>query len=151
VAYDGGVRYRREIEVGTEADATFEYLSDFEHAAEWDPGIVEARRLTPAPTVVGSRFEVIALFRGKRQRFEYVVTELEPGTRIALRGEGDKAVSDDVITVTAGPAGARVAYEADLRLKSVYRVAEPLLRSTFERMGDDALNGLAEHLARPAG
>jgi carbon monoxide dehydrogenase subunit G len=151
VAYDGGVRYRREIQVGTGADATFEYLSDFGNAAEWDPGIVEARRLTPAPTAVGSRFEVIALFRGRRQRFEYVVTQFEQGTRIALRGEGDKAVSDDVITVAAGPGGTLVVYEADLRLKGVYRVGEPLLRSTFERMGDEALNGLAERLAHPAG
>jgi carbon monoxide dehydrogenase subunit G len=151
VAYDGGVRYRREIEVGTGTDATFDYLSDFGNAAEWDPGIVEARRLTPAPTAVGSRFEVIALFRGRRQRFEYVVTRFEQGTQIALRGEGDKAVSDDVITVRADPGGGtRVAYEADLRLKGVYRVAEPLLRSTFERMGDDALDGLAERLAHPA-
>ena len=149
MTYDGRVRYSREIEVATGADATFEYLADFANAAEWDPGIEEARRLTPAPTVVGSRFEVIALFRGNRQCFEYVVTGLEQGTQIALRGEGEKAVSDDVITVSADTSGSRVAYEADLRLKGVYRVAEPLLRSTFKRMGDAALDGLARRLARP--
>lgn len=147
-AYDAPVRYRREIEVATAPEATFAYLSDFANAAEWDPGIVEARRLTPAPTAVGSRFEVIALFRGKRQRFEYVVTEYEEGVRVALRGEGEKALSDDVITVGAAEGGARVGYEADLRLKGVYRVAEPLLGSTFRRMGDDALDGLAARLAR---
>jgi carbon monoxide dehydrogenase subunit G len=142
------VRYRREIEVGTPAAATFAYLSDFANAAEWDPGIAEARRLTPAPTVVGSRFEVVALYRGKRQRFEYVVTELEDASRIALHGEGDKALSDDVITVAAVDAGTRVSYEADIRLKGAYRVAEPFLRSTFRRMGDDALDGLAARLAQ---
>lgn len=141
------VRYRREIEVAAAAAATFAYLCDFANAAEWDPGIVEARRLTPAPTEVGSRFEVVALFRGRRQRFEYVVTEFEDGSRIALRGEGEKALSDDVITVAAGEGGTRVGYEADLRLKGVYRVAEPFLRSTFRRMGDDALEGLAARLA----
>ncbi len=145
------MRYRREIEVATAADAAFAYLADFANAAEWDPGIVEARRLTPAPTTVGSRFAVIALFRGRRQHFEYVVTEYEEGTRIALRGEGEKAVSDDAIAVTAGEGGARVAYEADLRLKGVYRVAEPFLRSTFERMGDAALDGLAARLAPVSG
>jgi carbon monoxide dehydrogenase subunit G len=141
------VRYQREIEVASAADATFAYLSDFANTAEWDPGIVEARRLTPAPTAVGSRFEVIALFRGKRQRFEYVVTEYEEGARIALRGDGEKAVSDDVITVSAG-SGTRVGYEADLRLKGPYRVAEPFLGSTFRRIGDDALDGLADQLGR---
>lgn len=142
------MRYRREIEVPTPAAATFSYLSDFANAAEWDPGIVDARRLTPAPTVVGSRFEIVALYRGKRQRFEYVVTELEDASRIALHGEDGKALSDDVITVAAGDAGTRVCYEADIRLKGAYRVAEPFLRSTFRRMGDEALDGLAARLAQ---
>jgi carbon monoxide dehydrogenase subunit G len=147
-AYHGRVRYRREIEVPAAADAAFAYLADFENAAEWDPGIAEARRLTSAPTQVGSRFEVVALFRGRRQRFEYVVTELADGSRIALRGEGEKALSDDVITVAPGASGSRITYEADLRLKGVYRVAEPFLGSTFRRMGDDALDGLAARLSR---
>jgi carbon monoxide dehydrogenase subunit G len=149
--YDSAVRYRREIEVPTTADATFEYLSDLANAAEWDPGIAEARRLTPPPTAVGSRFEVVALFRGRRQRFEYVVTELRPGSRVTLRGQGEKARSDDVIEVAAAADGARVTYEADLRLKGIYRLAEPFLGSTFRRMGDDALDGLAARLARTAG
>ena len=142
------MKYAREIEVPMPADETFAYLADFTHAAEWDPGIVESRRLTPEPTALGSRFEVIALFRGNRQRFEYVVTEYEDGKRIALRGEGEKALSDDVMTVTATPGGTRVGYEADLRLKGALRVAEPFLRSTVTRMGDDALDGLAARLTQ---
>jgi carbon monoxide dehydrogenase subunit G len=142
------VRYRREIEVDAAADEAFAYLSDFSNTAEWDPGIAEARRLTAPPTDVGSRFEVVALFRGRRQRFEYVVTEYQAGKRIRLRGEGAKARSDDVITVTDDVDATRVAYEADLRLKGVFRGAEPLLRSTFRRMGDDALDGLAARLGR---
>jgi carbon monoxide dehydrogenase subunit G len=141
------MRYAREIEVPTPPGETFAYLSDFTNTAEWDPGVVEARRLTPEPTAVGSRFELIAVFRGNRQRFEYVVTELEDGRRLAAHGEGDKALSDDVITVTASGDGTRVAYEADIRLKGVFRVVEPFMRPVFKRMGDDALDGLAARLA----
>jgi carbon monoxide dehydrogenase subunit G len=140
------VLYRREIEVAGDPQAVFDYLADFAHAAEWDPGVAEARRMTPAPTQVGSRFEVIAEFRGRRQRFEYVVTEYEDGRRVVLRGEGAKARSDDVITVGGGGGRARVGYEADIRRKGVYRIAEPFLRSSFRRMGDDALDGLATAL-----
>jgi carbon monoxide dehydrogenase subunit G len=142
------MRYAREIEVTTPVDETFAYIADFTHTPEWDPGIAEARRLTPEPTVLGSRFEVIALFRGKRQRFEYVVTEYADGRRIALRGDGEKATSDDVITVSPVDGGTRIGYEADLRLKGALRVAEPFLRSTVDRMGNDALDGLAARLAR---
>lgn len=143
----GQVRYERSIEVPGDPEEVFAYLADFTHTAEWDPGISEARRLTPPPTEVGSRFEVVALFRGNRQRFEYAVTELDPGRRVALHGEGEKAVSEDEIAVSGADGRTRVRYRADLRLKGVYRVAEPLLGGTFRRMGDEALEGLRRRLA----
>ena len=142
------MRFAREIEVPTTPGETFAYLSDFTNTAEWDPGIAEARRLTPEPTAIGSRFEVIAVFRGNRQRFEYVVTELDEGNRIALHGEGEKAMSDDVMTISPSDGGTRIAYEADIRLKGVARIAEPFMARMFKRMGDDALDGLAARLAR---
>jgi carbon monoxide dehydrogenase subunit G len=145
-AYDRSMHYRRQIQVDRPPAEVFAYLADFENAADWDPGIASARRLTEGPTTVGSRFEVLAPFRGKTQRFEYVVTELGPGQRIVLHGEGDKALSDDSITVSGEGGRAQVEYDADIRLKGVYRVAEPFLRRTFTRMGDDALRGLQSRL-----
>ncbi len=141
------MRFTREIEVPATPGETFAYVSDFTKTAEWDPGIAEARRLTPEPTALGSRFEVIAVFRGNLQRFEYVVTQYEDGRHIALHGEGEKAVSDDVITISPSGDGTRIAYEADIRLKGGLRVVEPFMRSMFERMGNDALDGLAARLA----
>jgi carbon monoxide dehydrogenase subunit G len=144
--YDPGVRYRREIEVLADATRAFEYIADFSRAAEWDPGVAEARRLSDGPTELGSRFELIALFRGNRQRFEYVVTALEPGRRIALHGEGAKAVSDDTVAVATRDGHTVVTYEADLRLRGPYRIAEPFLGGMVERMGDHALDGLKAKL-----
>jgi carbon monoxide dehydrogenase subunit G len=141
------MRYRRELVVTGDPDAVFAYLADFANAADWDPGILEARRLSDPPTTNGSRFEVIALFRGKRQRFEYVVTLYDEQRRvIALHGEGEKALSDDLITVSGVDGRTLVAYEAELRLKGIYRIAEPFLRSTIARLGDEALDGLATTL-----
>lgn len=148
--YDRPMRYRKQIEVVRDPTEVFAYLADFSRASEWDPGIVEARRLSEGPTAVGSRFEVVALFRGKRQRFEYVVTEYDEGRRIVLHGEGARAVSDDTITVEGSDGRTSVTYEADLRLKGVFRVAEPFLGRTVERMGDDALAGLEAKLGGAA-
>ena len=141
------MRYARSIEVPRPPEEVFAYLAAFENAAEWDPGIESATRLTPVPTAVGSRFEVVATFRGNAQRFEYVVTAFEPGRRIALDGDGEKARSRDVITVEPTASGSRVGYEADITLKGVLRVAEPFLGRTVRRMGDDALDGLRRALS----
>lgn len=140
------MHFTRTIEVPPPPEEAFAYLADFSNTAEWDPGVAEARRLTGAPTRLGSAFEVIALFRGKRQRFEYVVTEFEEGRRVAVHAEGEKAVSDDVVTVEPSGGGSRVTYEAVSKLKGIYRLAEPVVAIVFKRMGNEALDGLERTL-----
>ena len=61
------MRYRREIEVALAPDSVFAYLSDLANAAEWDPGIVEARQLIP--------FEGSSLFGSPRWMWRRAVTK----------------------------------------------------------------------------
>lgn len=132
----------------TPAEA-FAYVADFSNSTEWDPGIPEARKLTDGPVRQGTEFEVVALFRGKRQHFHYVVTAFEAERRVVLTGEGEKAGSVDEISFEPAGAGTRIVYVADIRLKGIARVAEPLLGPTMNRMADDALAGLKSVLDRP--
>ena len=99
---------------------------------------------------VGSEYDVVALFRGKRQRFRYRVTELDDGRRIVLEGDGDKATSVDEIVVEPGGDGARITYTADIKLKGLRRIAEPLLKPMLAKTADEALAGLKSTLDRPA-
>jgi hypothetical protein len=140
------VLYRKTIEVACAPAEAFAYVSDFSRVEEWDPGVVESRALDAARTAVGSRFQLVALFRGKRQRFEYVVAELEEGRRISLVGESDKARSRDEIRVDEVAGKTQISYEADIKLKGVRRAAEPFLGGMFRRMGDAALEGLRKRL-----
>ena len=139
--------YSRTIEVPCTAADAFAYVADFSHASEWDPGVVESRVIGDDARIdVGSRFELVALFRGNHHRFEYVVTELEPGRRISLLGDGEKAGSRDVISVAEVDGKTHITYEADIHLKGMFRVAEPFLGRMFRRMGDDALDSLRRKL-----
>jgi len=142
-------RFREVIDVAAAPDRSFAYVSDFTTAAEWDPGIVSSRRVS-GEGGVGTTYEVEAEFRGRTLPFTYVVTELDPGSRIVLHGDGAKAISDDVIELEPAGAGTRITYVADLRLKGVLRVAEPFLGGTIRTMGAKALAGLKTALDRPA-
>jgi len=64
-------------------------------------------------------------------------------------GEGKKARSVDEIGFEPAGRGTRIVYVADIRLKGIARVAEPLLAPTMNRMADDALAGLKSVLDRP--
>ena len=140
------MRFSEQIEVARPAADAFRYIADFEHTAEWDPGIAESKRLTEGAVRVGSQFDVVALFRGKRQRFRYTVTELDDGRRIVLAGEGEKATSVDTIVVEADGAGSRITYTADVKLKGLRRIAEPLLKPMLAKTAEEGLAGLKKTL-----
>jgi carbon monoxide dehydrogenase subunit G len=143
------MRLRKEIEVHRPVQEAFEYVADFANAAEWDPGVAEAHRLTDGPVQEGSEFEVVAVFRGKRHRFHYVVTDFEPPRRIVLSADGVRARSTDEVSLEPAGEGARITYIADFHLKGLYRPAGPLLAPVMSRMGDDALASLKALLDRP--
>jgi carbon monoxide dehydrogenase subunit G len=143
------VRVRKEIQASLPRDEAFAYVADFANSAEWDPGIAAGKKITDGPVRQGSEFEIVAVFRGKQQRFHYVVSEFEPERRVVLTGQGEKASSQDEITFEPAGAGTRIVYMADIKLKGLARVAEPLLARTMNRMADDALAGLKSVLDRP--
>ncbi len=142
------MRIRKQIEVRPPPAEAFAYVAEFSKTPEWDPGIAEAKKLTEGPPSKGSEFEVVALFRGRRQRFHYVVTEFEQDRRVVLSGDGEKARSIDEITFEPSGAGTRITYVVDFHLKGIRRPFGPLLTPVMSRMGDDALQGLKRVLDR---
>ena len=132
------------------AQAVFDYLADFSSTAEWDPGVIAARRLTAEPLRVGARFHVVAGFLGRQVPLEYRTVEIDRPRRVVLRAESASAVSEDTITVRELPgSGTEVVYDAQLRLRGPLRLADPVLGVFFTRIGDRAKAGLANALAPP--
>ncbi len=129
------------------AEETFQYLSDFSTTAQWDPGVVEAERVTAGPVGVGSSFRVVASFLGRRVPLTYRIVEFEPGERVVLQADAPAVRSIDEITVRPTDAGSEVTYDADLRGQGLFRLADPLLSLAFRRIGDRARDGLVRALA----
>jgi carbon monoxide dehydrogenase subunit G len=143
-------RYRASLETRWTPEETFAYLSDFSTSAEWDPGVVEADRIGGAAIGEGTEFRLVAEFLGRKTPVTYRVVEYEPPRAVTFVGENATVVSHDRITVDAIATGTRVTYDADLRLKGLLKLADPLLALVFTRVGDRALAGLRGVLERPA-
>ena len=143
-------RYRASIDTSWTPEEAFEYLSDFSTSAEWDPGVVEAERLCDGAVAEGTRFHLVAKFLGRRTPLNYRIVEFQPPRAVTFVGENATVISRDRITFESHAAGTRVLYDADLRLKGLLRLGDPLLRLAFDRVGDRALAGLREVLTRPA-
>lgn len=139
--------YAARVPVSVTRSAAFAYLSRFDDAAEWDPGVDAAEMLTPEPVGVGSRFRLVARFLGGRIPLEYEIVEYERDERIVLRAENRSVRSVDTITFDVDDHGSVVVYDARLDAKGIRRLAEPLLSIVFRRIGDRAARGLRTHLS----
>jgi hypothetical protein len=78
------------------------------------------------------------------------VEELARPDRVVLRGENKTVVARDTMTFRGDGGGTRVSYRAEFRLKGLARLAEPLLRRPFRKLGDEAEQGLRDALGRLA-
>ncbi|HVN52622.1 MAG TPA: SRPBCC family protein [Acidimicrobiales bacterium] len=144
--------YQTSFTSPTSPEVAFDYLSRFSTTAEWDPGVVEARDLTPDPVGVGSAFEVVSSFLGRRVPLRYEVVEYDAPRRVVLRAENSSVRSTDTITFEAGADGATVvSYDAVLEPRGPARVMAPLFTLLFRRIGDRAARGLREHVDHLAG
>ena len=138
-------RYVTTIESPRAQAEVFAYLSDFSNSRDWDPGVAEAERLDDGEILAGSQVRLVADFMGRKVPLTYVVTAIDPPNAITLRGENANVVSLDTMTFEPTPSGGtRVTYDADLVLKGPMRLADPLLKLVFNRIGDKAAAGLRE-------
>ena len=77
----------------------------------------------------------------------YEVTEFDPPHRVVLRGSGATVNAVDDIRFEAVDGGTHIRYTADLRLKGLLRLAEPLMRGRLRKVGSDAMAGMRHALA----
>lgn len=143
-------RFSTVLAVPQSADKVFDFVSEFQRAAEWDPGVAEAQKLTRGPVKPGSRFRVVAAFFGRRIEMIYSVTQLEAPHRIVFRGEAPTVISEDEILVSPDPErggeASVLTWDARLTLKGLLWVADPALHLAFQWIGRSAMRGLEQAL-----
>jgi len=157
------MRLRRTVTVDKPLNKVFSYLSNFTTTTEWDPGTVTTVR-SSGDGGFGTEYLNTSTFAGRETQLTYVVQELVPNQRIALRGENKTVIAHDTMTfreVASGASatgasatgtgtgtGTEVTYTADFTFKGMTRFFAPFLKPAFERLGNEAETGMAAALAR---
>ena len=69
----------------------FAYVSAFENATQWDPGVRESQRVGVGALRVGTQFRVLLRFADEDMALVYEITRLEPPRLVVLEA-GDASV-----------------------------------------------------------
>ena len=141
------MKLSRVITTSKPLDTVFAYLSDFTTTTEWDPGTVKTIR-TSGDGGFGTEYLNTSTFAGRETELTYVVHDLVPNQRIALRGENKTVIANDTMTFRALGSDTEVTYTADFTFKGIARLVAPFMKSAFSRLGDEAEVGMSSALAR---
>jgi carbon monoxide dehydrogenase subunit G len=126
----------RTFTVSPPPSVVMEYLKDFSHAEEWDPGTEECTRRDQGPVRVGSTWHNKSKIAGIPTELTYKLTELTD-QRLVFVGTNDTATSTDTITVRPHGTGSEITYEAVIEMSGAAKLATPLIKVVFEKIGND--------------
>ncbi len=122
-----------EVFVDRPPEWVFEFVSNFENNPRWQGGMVEARWLTPPPLVVGSQYEQVAKFLGRRIVSTFEVVALEPGRLVKATTIESSFPITFTRRVEPEGTGSRVSALVEGDASGFFRIAEPVLRWLVER------------------
>jgi carbon monoxide dehydrogenase subunit G len=146
------VHVQRTFTVDPPVDLVVGYLKDFAHAEAWDPGTERCERdgVATDPVVVGTKWHNVSKVRGKETELSYRLERLEPA-RLTFVGTNKTATSTDDITFQESGGGTRITYDSNIVFHGLAKLADPIMRREFERLGEETveqmttvLNGLPE-------
>lgn len=135
-------RYTTRVRTQRPSDEVFAYMADLRNFAEWDPGVRRVSQVDGDGAGPDAVFDVTVGGVGRDLTLWYRTVEYAPPRDLLVVATGKLLVSEDRITVEIDDAGTVVTYDADLRLNGPLRLADPLLRLVFGRIGDRAAAGL---------
>jgi carbon monoxide dehydrogenase subunit G len=123
-----------------------DYLKDFGHAEQWDPGTESCHRIGAGPIGIGSSWLNTSRIAGISTELTYTLERLTDDT-IVLVGRNDSATSTDTITVHPDGSGSEVTYRADIEMHSTAgKLAGPVVKLVFEKLGSDTERQLTDVL-----
>ena len=135
----------RTFTVHASPEVVLSYLADFSHAERWDPGTVKCVRRDAGPVAVGSSWDNSSKIAGISTELVYTLEQLTD-EGIVLVGRNDTATSTETIEVSRHETGSTVTYTNELQFKGAAKLAGPLAKIVFEKVGNDTEKQLVETL-----
>lgn len=146
----------RTFTVETTPAAALAYLTDFGNTREWDRAATHTVRDGSGPLQPGATWRQACRVLGVTAELTWTLVEAAGG-RLVFHGRNEGATRTDTVVVRPAALGAEVAYRVELELHGLAKLATPLMKVEFEKLGTEsaavlgqALNRLAAPAWRPA-
>lgn len=132
----------RTFTVSPPPDRIVDFLKDFGHAEQWDPGTRSCERIDSGPVAEGSFWHNVSKIFGVTAELTYKLEELTE-RKLVFVGENQSSRTVDTITVDAEGSGSVITYVADLEMQGTARLLNPVMKLVFEKLAGDTEKQMA--------
>lgn len=126
----------RTFTVSPPPPVVIDYLKDFAHTEEWDPGTQECTRVGAGPIEIGASWHNTSKIAGVEAKLTYTLREVTD-RKLVFVGSNDSSTTTDTIVVDASSSGSVITYRADLEMQGFAKVLTPAMKLVFEKLAND--------------
>ena len=139
------VRVERTFTVNKGIEQVVEYLADFAHATQWDPGTRTCTPVSAGPVGVGSTWRNVSVFRGRETELSYRLLVRE-NDHLVFEGNNKTATSTDDLTFTEVPGGTSITYRANIAFHGLVKLVGWVVQKEFDKLGDQTVGQMTRVL-----
>ena len=143
-------RIERTARIAAPPERVFGYVADLDNLAEWQTGIVTARRTSDGELGVGSTALIVRELMGQRVEAPLTVTEHDPPRRLGVSSEvsGVKAAATFDCAPAESGSATDLTFAMEIRGSLLTAFMEPMIASAAGGDIETSLASLKERLER---
>ena len=111
----------------------FAYVSDLPRGTEWQPGLMEVRRITQGPEGVGTQYNGVRKFMGRRMESVIEYTTYEPNKKLIFKSVSGNSPMVQSFLFEPTAEGTKLTARLELQTSGLMGLAEPLIASSLKR------------------
>jgi carbon monoxide dehydrogenase subunit G len=127
--------------------AVLDYLADFGNTREWDPATQSTTRIDSGPIAPGASWHNVSKVLGLTTELTYTLASTE-SDKLVFVGRNEGATSIDTITVRPVCGGSEITFRVELEMHGLAKLATPVMKIEFEKLGTETAARLTEVLNR---
>jgi carbon monoxide dehydrogenase subunit G len=139
----------RTFTVETTPAAALAYLKDFGNTQEWGRVAQQTTRNDAGPLGPGATWRQACRFFGVTAELTWTLIEAT-GDRLVFHGRNEGATCTDTVLVRPAAGGTEVSYRVELEMHGLAKLATPVMKVEFEKLGTESAAGLSQALNRLA-
>lgn len=130
------MKVERRVTINRPIDQVFAFVANPDNNPNWQPEVIEHRKLTDGPMDVGTKFRHVSKFMGRRIEVNGRVTEFEPNLKIAFEVESGTLLYTIDYQMESVRSATRFTYASLAEINGLLRLAQPLMVIAAKRVID---------------